>query len=108
MINIVQFGSEFNQRHDFEYEDKDFLPKKYSHISFREIPEAWVCPIDHCLDLMEESNKISEVSQYSGLLVVHCTDVSEHDQHLLDELEKTLRLIDLDLHEQLENGIGQH
>jgi len=108
MINIVQFGSEFNKRHDFEYEDIDFLPKKYNHISFRKIPEAWVCPIDHCLEKMEDLMKVSEISQYSGLLVVHCDNISENDRQLLVELDKTLRLIDLDLHEQLENGIGQH
>jgi hypothetical protein len=108
MINIVQFGSEFNKRHDFKYEDIDFLPNKYSHIDFKDIPEAWVCPIDHCLEKMEHLMKVSEISQYSGLLVVHCDNVSENDKQLLAELDKTLRLIDLDLHEQLENGIGQH
>lgn len=100
MINIVQFGVEFNKRHDFEYEDIDFLPKKYGYITFKEIPEAWVCPIDHCLEKMEDPTKVTKMSQYSGLLVIHCGEVSEYDQKLLTGLDRTVRLIDLDLHEQ--------
>lgn len=108
MINIEQFNSEFSKRHDFIYEDINFLPKKYSNISFKEIPEAWVCPIHHCLSKMEDPTKVTGISQYCGLLVISSSNVSSTDQKLLDSLDKNIRLLDLDLHEQLEKGIGQH
>lgn len=108
MINIEQFNSEFTKRHDFEYEDINFLPKKYSYMSFKKIPEAWVGSIDHCLSKMEDPTKVSGISQYCGLLVISSSNVSSSDQKLLNSLDKNIRLLDLDLHELLEKGIGQH
>ncbi len=108
MLNLEQFSVEFSKRHDFVYDDSDYLPKKYYYVAFKNIPEAWVCPIDHCLEKLEEPVKIFGISQYCGLLVIEYEDVSDHDLKLLNRLEDTLRTLDLDLHEQLENGIGTH
>lgn len=108
MITVEQFSAEFSKRHDFTYQDFDFLPKKYSHICFKDIPEAWVCLIDSTLSMLEDISKIRTISQYHGFCVVDCDNVSSVDRTVLASLDSGLRLIDIDLHEQLEDGIVLH
>jgi hypothetical protein len=105
---IGQFSIEFTKRHDFAYEDINYLPNKYYHIAFKDIPEAWVCPIDLCLEKMEEPVKVSGISQHCGFAIIYCDNVSDSDRKLLNNLENTLRLLDLDLHEQLKDSIELH
>lgn len=108
MITVEQFSAEFSKRHDFTYQDFDFLPEKYSHICFKDIPEAWVCLINSTLSMLEDNTKVKSIKQYHGFCVVDYENVSETDLTLLVSLDAGLRLIDVDLHEQLEDGIVLH
>ena len=104
MITIEEFSKEFNKRHDFEYDDDEFLPNKYSEISFQDIPEAWVCVIDTYLSKLKDKSAISSISQVMGLCVI-AGESSSEDKKILQCLEKTISDIDMDLHEQLKSGI---
>lgn len=108
MITVNQFSAEFSQRHDFIYQDFNFLPKKYNNICFRDIPEAWVCLIDETLSKFEDISKVKSISQFHGFCIVDCSNVSDTDQKLLIALDASIRLIDIDLHDQLEDGIVLH
>lgn len=104
MISLVQFFEIFMKRHDFVYDDIDLLRNRFSHIKFNNIPEAWVCEIDTHLSKVD-TTKISIVSQTMGFLHIDCMDLSAKDRKVLSTLEKRLYSIDIDLHEQLHEGI---
>lgn len=108
MITVEQFNTEFINRHNFTYEDIDFLPKKYYYIAFKDIPEAWVCPIDLALEKLQDPMKVMKIFQYSGFLIIDCDNILNEDRKILNELDQTIRLIDYDLYEQLEDGIEIH
>lgn len=104
MISLVQFVEIFMKRHDFIYDDADVLKNKFVHIRFNNIPEAWVYEIDIYLSKIN-STKISSVSQIMGFLHVDCTNLSTKERKILNALEKRLYSIDIDLREQLHEGI---
>jgi hypothetical protein len=108
MITIDQFNNEFSKRHDFQYQDIDFLPKKYKTISFGNIPEAWVYSIDHFLSSVNDINKINSLHQFYGQLVIKSDKLSTNDNLLLKNLNNNIRSLDLDLYKQLEEGIVLH
>lgn len=108
MISSQQFGDEFRRRHDFEYPDMYFLLGKYIHTKFEDIPEAWVCEIDHHLSKLQEPKKVYKIAQFFGFMVPYFGDVSEHDREVLRDLEERVHLIDVDLHEQIKDGIVLH
>lgn len=107
MISIQEFYNEFLDRHDFLYSDLDYLPNKYKHIKFTNIPEAWVCQIDHCLQKLCSINNIIEISQECGFLVVS-GNVDETDIVMINKLDSRLKQLDIDLHSKLSEGIILH
>ncbi len=108
MVSIDEFKSQFIERHEFVYSDLDVLRKRFKHILFNDIPEAWVYAIDKTLSIMSQPNKIHSVSQVFGFLVVDCAKMSDFDKNLLKTLELELKVLDIDLHEQIEEGIVLH
>jgi hypothetical protein len=108
MISVQQFSSEFSDRHDFEYEDSEFLKNKYNGILFLNIPKAWVCSIDSALSKMNQPLNVRSISQVLGFVVFDTHDLLEHDRKVLLWLEKQLVLLDKDLHEELDEGIILH
>ena len=110
MITVQQFSVEFNARHDFDYEDIDFLHINYPTISFSSIPQAWVCPIEEVLGQVadEDFGKIHSISQVMGHLVVDYCPTSEHNRVLFSKLERKLISLDIDLHDELGEGIILH
>jgi hypothetical protein len=102
MTTIQQFTKEFNYRHDFSYDDIDFLPKKFSNITFNNIPEAWVCEIDRVFTLLNKADGIKSVSQIMGFLVIDFDHLSRHDVKLLHGLDEQIKLLDIDLYKQFE------
>jgi hypothetical protein len=107
-ISIEEFHQLFVHRHTFVCSDFDVLAKRFKHISFQDIPEAWICEIDKVLSMMNQPHKIKMVSQVYGFLVVDHLGLTEFDENLLKDLEANLRVLDIDLHEQLKEGITLH
>lgn len=106
MISVPEFDQEFSARHEFVFEDSNFLSTTYPSIRFSNIPEAWVCLIDNYLRKMQDPTSIRSISQVYGLIVLDVGSVSERDKTVLRALEEGARVLDLDLHEQLEAGKG--
>lgn len=103
MISVTEFHKQWAERHDFEYEDSDFLSKKYQSILFKDIPQAWVCCIFDHLCLVEELPKIVSISQIFGFPVVQYeNDIRTEDFYILKDMENSILCIDVDLHNQLE------
>jgi len=46
---LEEFNTEFIKRHDFYSEDLDLLCSKWPRTKFKDIPEAWIIPIDEML-----------------------------------------------------------
>jgi hypothetical protein len=103
MISVTEFHKQWAERHDFEYDDVDFLPKKFPNILFKNIPQAWVCCIYDHLDLIEDLPKVLSISQIFGFPVVNYdNDIGDDDFHILKDMENGILCIDVDLHKQLE------
>lgn len=107
MISVPEFHKEFLDRHDFVYQDSDYLGNKYRHIKFINIPEAWVYQIDHCLQALCAPRKVTEVAQECGFLVVNGS-IPEIDREAIKKLDAQLRKLDIDLYERLSEGIVLH
>ena len=82
----------------------NLLQNRFPHIKFQHIPEAWAYEIDLALSRINNSKVIS-VSQFMGFLNIDCSFISRQEQKILKALEKRLYSIDIDLHEQLHEGI---
>lgn len=108
MISILEFQREFINRHDFIYPDLNYLSNKWKHICFENIPEAWVGSIDDCLSNIKEPLKIKNISQEYGMLFISNDELSIQDKNLLEYLSSNIRILDIDLHERLEEGIVLH
>jgi hypothetical protein len=108
MVSLEEFYNQFMDRHEFVYEDSETLSKRFRNISFYNIPEAWVYLVDKFLSMMNQVRKIRSVSQVYGFLVVDCKDLSDFDKNILADLELHLKVLDIDLHNQIEEGIILH
>lgn len=103
MISTQEFHKQFLERHDFEYEDKQFLNNQYQGILFKDIPQAWVCCIDQYLSKMDSLGKLVSISQIFGFPVIQFeNDISTKGFAILKDLEYSLLKIDDDLHRQLD------
>jgi hypothetical protein len=107
MISVPEFHKEFLDRHDLVYPDSDYLRNKYKHIKFTNIPEAWVYQIDRFLQALCAPSKVTEVAQECGFLVVN-GNIPEIDKEAIKKLDAQLRKLDIDLYEQLSEGIVLH
>jgi hypothetical protein len=105
MISINDFNKAFIERHDFEYDDLNILSLKYPGVMFSNIPEAWVILIDSFLAKAKNS-KIKSISQTMGFLIVD--GVSESDMKFLKYLEDKIVQLDIDLHDNINEGIVLH
>lgn len=110
-MQIDQFEEQFVARHDFEYQDLNFLSNKYKYINFNDIPEAWVCRIDDVLSMMKNPLCLRSVSQVMGFFIVTYNGqekIVDYDCNLLKDLENSLIILDIDLHMQIKEGIVLH
>ena len=106
MINLEEFTAIFNTRHDFDYDDFDYLSNKYPTVCFENIPEAWVCIIDSFLQNISDIENVKLISQVMGHLIVKSRKCfTSDDSKLLVEMEKTTIQLDIDLHRALGEGI---
>lgn len=104
-MNLLEnFKKEFEKRHDFISHDLDLLYKKHPTVSFLNIPEAWIVPIDEMLFKLNYK-KISHItiSQHYGQFIVS-TPVAEFKLKyikIIDETRRIIESIDRDLYENL-------
>ena len=108
MISIPEFHKHFVARHDFESPDLSSLKHRFRHISFNDIPEAWIYEIDKALSKMESPNKVLSVSQVMGFVIIRFDSLSNTDLSILKTLEERLEVIDIDLRKELDSGIMLH
>ena len=105
MISLGEFGLIFNERHDFNYDDQ-FLTEVYKHIIFNDIPEGWAVCVEEYLYSLENPEIVSSVSQLFGQIIIEfCGVQTERDKKRRGVLEGIIQRIDLDLHEELAEGI---
>lgn len=108
MISVQEFNKQFTERHDFQYEDVDFLPTTYRRILFNNIPQAWVYPIFESLSKIKDIGNIISVSQIFGFPVFrYKKNISENDINIVKKLENELLCVDMDLHKQLDVSVTQ-
>jgi hypothetical protein len=108
MISMNDFNNIFIERHDFQYDDLEFLPSKYTNIRFIDIPEAWVVLIDMCLEKIQQLISIKSISQVMGHLSIEAIYLSDEDKVTLKRLEDMVKQLDIDLHGQISEGIVLH
>lgn len=105
-LTIEQFNYQFIKRHDFNYYDALFLSKKYKGIKFINIPEAWVCEIDFKLSKIKKLSSIKSLSQIMGFIIIETkNNILKHDLKIINMLDNRIKSIDIDLHNQLKEGI---
>lgn len=104
MISLIEFSEIFRRRHDFSSEDIKILESNFPHIKFKDIPDDWICEIDSHLQKIDSSG-IRFIYQTMGFLHIDCQKISKRDCKVLKSLEKKLYKADIDLHEQLHEGI---
>ena len=103
MISTKEFHEQFVERHDFEYDDSDFLSKKFTSILFKDIPQAWVCCIYDHLYLMNDLSKVTSISQVFGFPVIQYeNNIGDVEFHILKDMENDLLCVDIDLYKQLD------
>jgi len=106
MISVKEFHEQFLERHDFEYDDSDFLSKKFTSILFKNIPQAWVCCIYDHLYSIKDLSKIVSISQVFGFPVIQYeNDIGDLEFHILKDMENSLLCVDFDLHKQLDAAV---
>lgn len=104
MISINQFAEEFNYRHDFKYDDDKYLENKFPNIKFSNIPEAWVYQINKILSSIYDIDNISSITQVMGFISIQYKNLSHHDINLISKLENQLKLLDIDLYDELKES----
>ena len=62
MSILLKFAKEFDERHDFDSADIEYLSKRHPRVEFENIPTAWVAIIDDLL-ISIKSNLIKNISQ---------------------------------------------
>lgn len=111
---LEEFSKEFIKRHDFYSEDLDNLFNKWPKTSFKNIPEAWIIPIDEMLLKLSNINVFPiYVEQKYGLLFVqyqeydlkddthiHTSEIKENQEFLKiqGEAASKIKSIDEDLY----------
>lgn len=108
MSLLEQFKEEFIKRHDFYSDELNVLFSKWQgKTTFRDIPEAWIIPIDTMLCELNEQNFFPiEVEQIFGQLYVNFGSKAEgftDDQEvvyklIINKTVKQIKLIDEDLY----------
>lgn len=104
MISLTEFNEIFKQRHDFLSEDLKVLENNFPHIKFNNIPEAWICEIDSYLNKIDSSG-VKSLNQTMGFLHIDCKKITKQDCKVLKSLEKKIYKLDVDIHNQLHEGI---
>ena len=68
---LEEFNSEFIKRHDFYSTDLDILVNKWQNkVKLKNIPEAWIIPIDNMLIELDKINMIPDcIEQDFGQLL---------------------------------------
>jgi len=103
MISVREFNEQWSERHDFEYDDSDFLNNKFTNILFENIPQAWVCCISDHLSSIKDLSKIISICQIMGFPVIQYENsISDKELDIVKDLERSLESIDVDLHNQLD------
>jgi hypothetical protein len=106
MISVREFHEQWLARHDFEYDDSDFLSKRYNNILFNNIPQAWVCCIFDHLSSMKDLSKVVSISQIYGFPVIQYENtISDVEFNIIKHLELSLESIDIDLYGQLATAV---
>lgn len=108
MINLNTFKKEFDHRHDFAGSDVELLGGRHPDVNIFNIPVAWVFPVDEMLCRFRYNRAIKEVRQEFGQLIVtfknRPADQGRYSKYksIVDECERKIKSIDIDLHASME------
>lgn len=104
-MNHEQFAEEFRKRHTFGGEDVGVLKNKFQHISFHNIPDAWILGIDEFLSRINPK-LVSTLRQACGFFYISVSDLELDDSfwEQVEIVERRLYDLDKDLHEALERN----
>ncbi len=100
-----QFAADFRERHSFSGEDVGILKNKFQHISFHNIPDAWVLGIDEFLSRINPK-LITTLRQACGFFYISVSDLDLGDDFWdqVERIERKLYALDRDLHEALDRN----
>jgi hypothetical protein len=100
MSVLINFEKEFNNRHDFNDMDIDYLSERHPRVNFEDIPTAWVAVIDDLL-ISIKANLVKEISQKFGQLIILTNKKPTKKQlSLIKNAEEEIYSIDVDLYEK--------
>lgn len=95
---LSQIKKEFDYRHDFESDDLDLLNNRFPTICFLNIPVDWICLIDNLLTNISSLDRIKEVRQEFGqLIIINNYSLTETDRNLIEYYSKKITNSDMDL-----------
>jgi hypothetical protein len=94
----------FDHRHSFDSEDIIVLRNYFPNITFEQIPDAWIIPIDNFLRSISDIKNIQSISQVYGMLFCNYSNLSITDIDKLKKLEVEVSNIDYDLFHQVNNS----
>lgn len=104
-MDTEQFAKEFRKRHSFGGEDVGVLKSKFPHISFHNIPDAWVLGVDEFLTRVDPK-AVAAIRQACGFFYVSVFDLKLGDAFWdqVEIIERKLYGLDKDLHKSLERS----
>jgi hypothetical protein len=92
-MNLIAYKKEFDYRHDWDLDEENILKSKWPTIKFKNIPQAWIIPIDKTLSTNNILD-IKEIRQNYGHVIV-----LPHNNYIENKLENIIKKIDMDLNE---------
>lgn len=101
MSILLKFAKEFDERHDFDSADIEYLSKRHPRVEFENIPTAWVAIIDDLL-ISIKSNLIKNISQKFGQIIITTNKKPTKKQlSLIQHAESQIIDIDIDIFDRL-------
>lgn len=89
-MDLINYKKEFDSRHDWDDGELNILQSKWPQIKFKNIPQAWIIPIENFL-LKSNLDNIKEIRQEYGQLIV------SNDKMIENRLDSIIKKIDMDL-----------
>lgn len=98
-MNLFEFKQEFDNRHDFMDHDLFLLQERHRSVIVHDnIPSAWIVVIDELLSRFGRNQIIKEVGQEFGqLILIFNQETTDYQNKIIQEYEKKIKEIDLDL-----------
>jgi hypothetical protein len=102
-MNLNNFKINFDNRHNFNDSDLNILKERFPKIKLKNIPTAWIIPIDEFLSKFRYNQLITEINQFFGFPIISFNKkLNVKEQKIVDKFQETIKNIDKDIRNELE------